>query len=312
MVMGNLGCTTHGACMVDPGRRVRRRGRRWRPSPQERCTSLYGVPTMFIAELEHPDFASFDLSSLRTGIMAGSPCPVEVMQPRDRQHAHGRGDHLLRHDRDLAGVDADRRRRRRSSTASGTVGRVHPHVEVKVVDPDTGDDRPARRAGRAVHPRLQRHARLLERARADGRGDRRAGWMHTGDLATMDDDGYVNIVGRIKDMIIRGGENIYPREIEEFLYTPPGRRRRPGHRRARRSATARRSWPGSSRATGAALDAEAMREFCQGQIAHYKVPRYVQGRRRVPDDRHRQGPEVQAARAGDRASSASRRPRPTA
>ena len=158
----------------------------------------------------------------------------------------------------------------------GTVGRVHPHVEIQIIDPD--DRAHACRAATPGEFCTRGYCVMLgywDDPERTAEAIDAAGWMHTGDLATMDDDGYVNIVGRIKDMIIRGGENIYPREIEEFLYTPPRHRRRPGHRRARRSATARRSWPGSAHATAPAVDADELREFCRGKIAHYKIPRYV-------------------------------------
>jgi fatty-acyl-CoA synthase len=229
--MGNLGCTTHGACMVIPA-----------PAFDPLATleavagralhALYGVPTMFIAELGHPDFAEFDLSSLRTGIMAGSPCPVEVMKQVVTE-MHMAEVTICYGMTETSPVSTQTRADDPSSAGVVTVGRVHPHVEVKDRRPGDRADRAARRARRAVHPRLLGDARLLGRPGEDRRGDRRRGWMHTGDLATMDDEGYVNIVGRIKDMVIRGGENVYPREIEEFLYATPTSRRA-GDRRARR------------------------------------------------------------------------------
>ena len=220
MVMGNLGCITHGATMIYPSEGF---------DPQavletvqdEKCTSLYGVPTMFIAELDHPDFKNYDLSSLRTGVMAGSPCPIEVMKKvnalmnmNEVEICYGMTEtspvsFQSRHDDPL-----DKR--------VSTVGRIHPHVEVKIVDPLNRPGGAGRTNGRTLHTRLQGDARLLEQSRCDQTPPSiEARWMHTGDLATMDSEGYANIVGRIKDMIIRGGENVYPREIEEFLYTHP-------------------------------------------------------------------------------------------
>ena len=217
MVMGNLGCTTHGATMVipaaafDPAATLR-------AVAQERCTSLYGVPTMFIAELAVPDFDSYDLSSLRTGIMAGSPCPVEVMkQVVDRMGmtevtiCYGMTETSPVSTQTRADDTLDRR--------VSTVGRVHPHVEVKVVDPVTGRTSPRGEPGelctRGYSVMLghwnepEKTAEAIDAAR----------WMHTGDVAVMDSAGYVNITGRIKDIVVRGGENISPREVEEFLYT---------------------------------------------------------------------------------------------
>ena len=220
MVMGNLACTSHGATMVVPGEAF---------DPllvletiaAEKCTALYGVPTMFIAELDHPRFAEFDLSSLRTGIMAGSPCPVEVMRAvtermnmKDVTICYGMTETSPVSTQTVFEDPLDKR--------VGSVGRVHPHVEVKVVSPETGEVMPRGAAGelctRGYSVMLGYYGNDEGTATAIDRG----GWMHTGDLATMDDLGYVNIVGRIKDMIIRGGENVYPREIEEYLHTHPG------------------------------------------------------------------------------------------
>ena len=234
MVMGNLGAVTHGACIVIPAPGVRP-GRDARAVAAERCTSLYGVPTMFIAELGHEDFATFDLTSLRTGIMAGSPCPVEVMKRVAARHAHDRGRHLLRHDGDLAGVDADARRTTRSSGASPRSGAPGPHVEVKVVDPDTGLVVPRGETGELCTRGYSVMLGYWDEPEKTAEAIDAARWMHTGDLATMDDDGYCNIVGRIKDMVIRGGENVYPREIEEFLYTHEDVADVSGRRRAGRA-----------------------------------------------------------------------------
>jgi fatty-acyl-CoA synthase len=271
MVLGNLAITTHGACIVLPEAAFEP-GAVLETVQAEACTSLYGVPTMFIAELEHPDFEKFDLSSLRTGIMAGSPCPVEVMRRVVAQMhmeevtiCYGMTETSPVSTQTSPSDDLERR--------VSTVGRVHPHVEVKVVDVE----------GRAV-PRGQ-PGELLTRGYSvmlgywedPGRTAEaidRAGWMHTGDLATMDDAGYVKIVGRSKDMIIRGGENVYPREIEEFLYTHPDIADVqvigvPDER----YGEVVMAWV-KPRA-GAQLDADAVRAYCRERIAHYKVPRHV-------------------------------------
>jgi fatty-acyl-CoA synthase len=272
MVMGNLGCTTHGACMVipegafDPEATLR-------AVQDERCTSLYGVPTMFIAELQHPQFDSFDLSSLRTGIMAGSPCPVEVMkQAIDRMHMEDvticYGMTETSPVSTQTGPDDPLERR------VGSVGRVHPHVEVKVTDPGTGRVLPRGETGefctRGYSVMLgywndaDRTAEVIDAGR----------WMHTGDLATMDDEGYLNIVGRIKDMIIRGGENLYPREVEEFLYGHPAIADVqvigvPDERYGEELM----AW--IIVREGESLDEDGVRSFCEGRIARQKVPRYV-------------------------------------
>ncbi|MGP3755914.1 AMP-binding protein [Streptomyces sp. IBSNAI001] len=219
MVMGNLGITSHGACIVIPAPA-------FEPAAvlaavqQERCTSLYGVPTMFIAELGLPDFASYDLSSLRTGIMAGSPCPVEVMK-RVVAEMHMEEVSICYGMTETSPVSTQTRREDDLERRTGTVGRVMPHIEVKVVDPVTGVTLPRGESGElctrgysvmlGYWDQPERTAEVVDVGR----------WMHTGDLATMREDGYVQIVGRIKDMIIRGGENVYPREIEEFLYGHP-------------------------------------------------------------------------------------------
>jgi fatty-acyl-CoA synthase len=239
----------------------------------ERCTSLYGVPTMFIAELALPDFTSYDLSSLRTGIMAGSPCPIEVMKRvvadmgmTEVTICYGMTETSPVSTQTRADDDLERR--------VSTVGTVHPHVEVKVIDPATGLTVARGEAGelctRGYSVMLgywgepEKTAEVIDPAR----------WMHTGDLATMDADGYLQIVGRIKDMVIRGGENVYPREIEEFLYTHPeivdaqviGV---PDDRYGEELMAWVILRPGAS------LTAEALREFCAGRLAHYKIPRYV-------------------------------------
>jgi len=272
MVMGNLGCTTHGACMVVPAPSFEPAAT-LEAIQAERCTSLYGVPTMFIAQLDLPSFSDYDLSSLRTGIMAGSPCPVEVMRKAiDRMHmtdvtiCYGMTETSPVSTQTSADDPLERR--------VGTVGRVHPHVEVKVVDPATGACLPRGEAGelctRAYSVMLGYWGEPEKTADAIDR----AGWMHTGDLATMDDEGYLRIVGRSKDMIIRGGENVYPREIEEYLYTHPDVADVqvvgvPDLRYGEEAAAF------VILRDGADVDGEALREFCRGRIAHYKVPRYV-------------------------------------
>ena len=272
MVMGNLGCIAHGATMVLPGDAFEP-GAVLEAVAAERCTALYGVPTMFIAELGHPDFDRYDLSSLRTGVMAGSPCPVEVMkQCVDRMHmtevtiCYGMTE--------TSPVSTQTEATDSLHHRTSTVGRVHPHVEVKVVDPETGATLERGEAGElctrgysVMKGYWNDPARTAEAIDADG-------FMHTGDLATMDDDGYVNIVGRQKDMIIRGGENVYPREIEEFLY---------GHPDIadvqvigvpdRRYGEELMAWV--QLREGATLTEDEVRDYCRGRIAHYKVPRYV-------------------------------------
>jgi fatty-acyl-CoA synthase len=273
MGMGNLGATSHGATMVipapgfDPALTLQ-------AVQDERCTSLYGVPTMFIAELALPDFASYDLSSLRTGIMAGSPCPVEVMKRvvaemgmTEVTICYGMTETSPVSTQTLADDDLDRR--------TSTVGRVHPHLEVKVVDPATGLTVPRGETGefctRGYSVMLgywnepEKTAEVIDRAR----------WMHTGDLAVMDGEGYLNIVGRIKDMVIRGGENVYPREVEEFLYSHPDVLDAqvigvPDERYGEELMAWVRLRPGAE-----PLTAEAIRIFCAGKLAHYKIPRYI-------------------------------------
>ncbi|HST99189.1 MAG TPA: AMP-binding protein [Geodermatophilus sp.] len=273
MGMGNLAATSHGATMVipapgfDPAATLR-------AVQEERCTSLYGVPTMFIAELALPDFASYDLSSLRTGIMAGSPCPVEVMKRvvsemgmAEVTICYGMTETSPVSTQTGADDDLDRR--------TSTVGRVHPHLEVKVIDPETGLTVPRGTPGefctRGYSVMLgyweepEKTAEVIDAAR----------WMHTGDLAVMDTEGYLNIVGRIKDMVIRGGENVYPREVEEFLYTHPDVVDAqvigvPDERFGEELMAWVRLREGAE-----LLTPEALREFCAGKLAHYKIPRYV-------------------------------------
>jgi fatty-acyl-CoA synthase len=240
----------------------------------ERCTSLYGVPTMFIAELALPDFASYDLSSLRTGIMAGAPCPVEVMKRvvsdmgmREVTICYGMTETSPVSTQ--TGVDDDLERR------VSTIGRVHPHLEVKIVDPATGRVVPRGTPGEFCTRGYSVMLGYWDEPSKTAEAIDPARWMHTGDLATMDAEGYLNIVGRIKDMVIRGGENVYPREIEEFLYTHPDIVDAqvigvPDERYGEELMAWVRLRPGV-----AALTAESLREFCAGRLAHYKIPRYV-------------------------------------
>lgn len=272
MVMGNLGCTTHGACIVIPAPSFEPEAT-LRAVAEERCTSLYGVPTMFIAMLEHPAFGDVELSSLRTGIMAGSPCPVEVMR-RVIDEMHMSEVSICYGMTETSPVSTQTRSDDSLERRVGTVGRSGPHVEIKIVDPASGRvqalGEPGELCTRAYSVML---GYWNEPEKTDEAIDA-ARWMHTGDLATMDEDGYCKIVGRIKDMVIRGGENVYPREIEEFLYGHPDVADAqvigvPDERYGEELCAWVRLREG---ATG---DEAALREFCQGRLAHYKVPRYV-------------------------------------
>ncbi|HSD49071.1 MAG TPA: AMP-binding protein [Actinomycetota bacterium] len=272
MVMGNLAALTHGSCVVIPSESFDA-GACLAAVQEERCTALYGVPTMFIAELDHADFHTFDLTSLRTGIMAGSPCPVEVMkQVVDRMHmtevtiCYGMTETSPVSFQSLPDDDLDRR--------VSTVGAIHPHVEAKIVDPGTGRTNPRGQPGELCTRGYLVMLGYWNDPNATREAVDRARWMHTGDLAEMCEDGYVNIVGRIKDMVIRGGENIYPREIEEFLYTHPtvadvqviGV---PDERYGEEIC----AWVRLKE--GAQVTGEELRIYCKGKIATYKIPRYV-------------------------------------
>jgi len=272
MVLGNLAAATHGACIVIPAPGFEPAAT-LRAVQQERCTSLYGVPTMFIAELALPDFASYDTSTLRTGIMAGSPCPVEVMK-RVVSEMHMSEVTIAYGMTETSPVSAQTRADDDMDRRVSTVGRVHPHVEVKVIDPDSGlvlpRGLPGEMCTRGYSVMLgywnepEQTADVIDAAR----------WMHTGDLAVMDAGGYLNIVGRIKDMVIRGGENVYPREVEEFLYAHPliedvqviGV---PDEKYGEELC----AWVRLR--AGAELTAAEIRAYCTGKIAHYKIPRYV-------------------------------------
>ncbi len=279
MVLGNLAAVTHGACIVipapgfDPAATLR-------ATADERCTSLYGVPTMFIAELALPDFGDYDLTSLRTGIMAGSPCPVEVMKRVvSEMHmaevtiAYGMTETSPVSAQTTADDDMERR--------VSTVGRVHPHVEVKIINPDNGlvlpRGEPGEMCTRGYSVMLGYWNEPEKTAEAIDAGR----WMHTGDLAVIDAAGYLNIVGRIKDMVIRGGENVYPREVEEFLYTHPEIEDVqvigvPDEKYGEELCAWVKLRPGSG------LAEEDVRAFCVGKIAHYKVPRYVRFTQEFP------------------------------
>ena len=273
MVMGNLGATSHGSCMVIPAPGFDPEAT-LRAVAEERCTSLYGVPTMFIAELADPSFGSWDLSSLRTGIMAGSPCPVEVMKRviadmgmTEVTICYGMTETSPVSTQTRADDDLDRR--------VSTVGQVHPHVEVKVVDPVTGLVVPRGAPGELCTRAYSVMLGYWEEPEKTAEAIDVARWMHTGDLAVMDGAGYLNIVGRIKDLVIRGGENVYPREVEEFLYTHPDVLDAqvigvPDERYGEELMAWLRLRPGAE-----PLDADAVRAFCTGKLAHYKIPRYV-------------------------------------
>ncbi|MFE0023044.1 AMP-binding protein [Amycolatopsis sp. NPDC059021] len=273
MVMGNLACTSHGACMVIPAPAFEPKATLAAVSA-EKCTSLYGVPTMFIAELADPDFESFDLSSLRTGIMAGSPCPVEVMkQVIERM---GMAEVSICYGMtETSPVSTQTRADDSVERRVSTVGRVGPHLEVKVVDPESGLTVPRGEPGELCTRGYSVMLGYWEQPDKTAEAIDAARWMHTGDLAVMDDDGYVNITGRIKDMVIRGGENLYPREIEEFLYTHPDvlDAQVIGVPDAKYGEELM-AWV-RMREGAAPLTAESLREFCAGKLAHYKIPRYV-------------------------------------
>ncbi|MBY0289122.1 MAG: AMP-binding protein [Mycobacteriaceae bacterium] len=273
MVMGNLGCTSHAATMVIPAPA-------FDPAltldaiEKERCTGVYGVPTMFIAMLGQPDLAQRDLSSLRTGIMAGSVCPVEVMKRcvsdmhmTEVAIAYGMTETSPVSCQTLIDDDLERR--------TSSIGRAHPHVEIKIVDPETGDVVERGQTGEFCTRGYSVMLGYWEDEAKTGEAIDRDGWMHTGDLAVMRDDGYCNVVGRIKDMVIRGGENIYPREIEEFLYTHPDVHDAqvigvPDEKFGEEVCAWVRMKPGKD-----PLDAQALRDFADGKLAHYKIPRYV-------------------------------------
>jgi fatty-acyl-CoA synthase len=271
MVVGNLVALTHGACMIYPCEGFEPKAV-LSAVEEERATSLYGVPTMFIAELEDPDFHKYDLSSLRTGMMAGSPCPIEVMK-QVRELMHMKDVQIAYGMTETSPVSTQTSEDTPVEKRVGTVGKIHPHQEIKIIDPETGRIVPLGTSGELC----MRGYNIMLGYWDDPKQTREvidsARWMHSGDLATMDEEGYIKIVGRIKDMIIRGGENIYPREIEEFLYTNP-------------KITAVQvigvpdikygeevmAWVQLKE--GEYMTEEEIVAFCKGQIAHYKIPRY--------------------------------------
>jgi fatty-acyl-CoA synthase len=271
MVIGNLACVTSGACVVVPGEAFEPK-LALETVAAERCTSLYGVPMMFIAELDHPSFASHDLSSLRTGVMAGAPCPIEVM--RDVQSKMGMREVTI-----CYGMTETSPVSTQSATDDpldkrvATVGRVHPHLEVKVIDPETGQIVPRGERGELCTRGYSVMLGYWNDEAATRNAIDAAGWMHTGDLATMDAEGYVNIVGRIKDMIVRGGEKIYPRELEEYLHTHPAVAEAQviGVPSARYGEEVM-AWVRTK--TGQAITTDELAAFCTGKIATFKVPRY--------------------------------------
>ncbi|HZH17254.1 MAG TPA: AMP-binding protein [Archangium sp.] len=271
MVMGNLACASHGSTMVIPGEAFEPLAV-LQAVGAERCTALYGVPTMFIGELDHPRFAEFDFSSLRTGIMAGSPCPIEVMKNvqarmnmREVTICYGMTETSPVSTQSALDDPLDKR--------VGTVGRVHPHVEVKIIEASTGAVVPRGTPGELCTRGYSVMLGYWNNPEATRTSIDAAGWMHTGDLATMDEDGYVKIVGRIKDMIIRGGENVYPREIEEFLHTHPGVSEAqvigvPSEKYGEEVMAWVKPKPGTT------LTQEELVRFCTGRISTFKIPRF--------------------------------------
>ncbi len=272
MVMGNLGCLTHGSTMVYPSDAFDPLAT-LQAVAEERCTALYGVPTMFIAQLDHPEFAKFDLKSLRTGIMAGSPCPIEVMK-KVQSHMHMGEVTIAYGMTETSPVSTQCATDDPVERRVSTVGQVLPHIEIKIIDTE-GKAVPRGATGEfCTRGYSVMKGYWNDEAKTKEAVDE-AGWMHTGDLATMDEQGYVNIVGRLKDMIIRGGENVYPREIEEFLY------RHPKIQDVQvigvpdpRYGEAVCAW--IKLHAGQTATDEEIRAFCKGQIAHYKIPRYIE------------------------------------
>ncbi|MGA8262042.1 MAG: AMP-binding protein [Arenicellales bacterium] len=271
MVLGNLACVTHGAAMVYPSEGFDPLAT-LETVEAERCTALYGVPTMFIAELGHPEFSRFDLKSLRTGIMAGSPCPIEVMK-RCVNDMHMSEVTIAYGMTETSPVSTQTSFDDPLERRVSTVGRVHPHVEIKIIDTDgriVPPGTPGELCTRGYSVMLgywdeaERTAEAIDQAR----------WMHTGDLATLDEEGYCNIVGRIKDMVIRGGENVYPREIEEFLF------RHPKIESVQVVGVPDAKYGEEIGAwvklkSGETATPEEIKAFCKDQIAHYKIPRYI-------------------------------------
>ncbi|HLK55150.1 MAG TPA: AMP-binding protein [Chthonomonadaceae bacterium] len=271
MVLGNLACTTHGAAMIYPSEAFDP-GAVLKTVEAERCTSLYGVPTMFIAELEHPRFATRDLSSLRTGIMAGSLCPIEVMK-RVQSEMHMAQVTICYGMTETSPVSFQSHLDDPLEKRVSTVGRIHPHVEVKIIDPTTGQIVPRGTPGELLTRGYPVMLGYWENETATREAIDAARWMHTGDLATLDAEGYAQIVGRIKDMVIRAGENIYPREVEEFLYGHPAISdvQVIGVPNAKYGEEIC-AWVRVKE--GAEVTVEELRAWCKGKIAVYKIPRY--------------------------------------
>jgi len=273
MVLGNLACTTHGAAIVVPAPTFDAAAT-LRAVQEERCTSLYGVPTMFIAELALPDFSQYDLLSLRTGIMAGSPCPIAVMK-QCVSAMHMDEVTICYGMTETSPVSTQTAIDDPINKRVSTVGLVHPHLEVKIIDPENGHVVSRGAPGELCTRGYSVMLGYWRDAEKTAEAIDAAGWMHTGDLAAMDEEGYVHIVGRLKDMIIRGGENVYPREIEEFLYTHPdivdvqviGV---PDLTYGEEIMAWVKLRPGA-----VPLDANSVRRFCLDRMAHYKIPRYV-------------------------------------
>ena len=272
MVLGNLAVLTHGGCIVYPNDAFEPVSV-LQAVQDEKCTGLHGVPTMFIAELDHPRFKEFDLSTLRTGIMAGSPCPIEVMK-RVQSEMNMREVTIAYGMTETSPVSCQSSTDTPLEKRVSTVGLVQPHLEIKIIDPETGAVVPCGATGEfctrgysVMQGYWEDPARTAEAIDAEG-------WMHTGDLATMDNEGYVNIVGRSKDMVIRGGENVYPREIEEFLYRHPKVQDvqvvgLPDLKYGEELCAWIVVKPGQQ------MTEDELRAFCKGKIAHYKVPRYI-------------------------------------
>jgi fatty-acyl-CoA synthase len=272
MVMGNLACVTHGATMIYPSEG-------FEPATvlaaveREKATAIFGVPTMFIAELDLPNFDTYNLTSLRTGIMAGSPCPIEVMK-KVQSIMHVAEMEIAYGMTETSPVSTQTRVGTPLEKQVSTVGQIHPHLEVKIIDPETGQTVQRGDAGELCTRGYSVMLNYWNNEEATRKAIDMARWMHTGDLATMDDEGYIKIVGRIKDMIIRGGENIYPREIEEFLYTHPkiSDVQVIGVPDAK-YVEAVMAWVRLKE--GEILTIDDIKDFCHGQIAHYKTPQYI-------------------------------------
>jgi fatty-acyl-CoA synthase len=272
MVMGNLACMAYGATMIYPSDGFDAKAV-LQAVQEEHATALYGVPTMFIAELEHPEFAAYDLSSLRTGVMAGAPCPIEVMK-KVNTLMHMQEVEICYGMTEVSPVSTQTRADAPFDKRVSTVGQVHPHLEIKIIDPASGQIVPVGTPGELCSRGYSVMLGYWNNEEGTRQAIDAARWMHSGDLAVMDEDGYINIVGRIKDMIIRGGENVYPREIEEFLYTHPqiSDVQVIGVPDAKYGEEIM-AWVRLRE--GATVSAEELREYCRASIAHFKIPRYV-------------------------------------